>query len=40
MIAKRNRIYRRIFGVNKHIVYAEASFISNQEYYKEQFNFG
>ena len=28
------------FGVNKHIVYAEASFISNQEYYKEQFNFG
>ena len=25
------------FGVNKHIVYAEASFISNQEYYKEQF---
>lgn len=27
-----------IFGVYKHIVYAEASFISNQEYYKEQFN--
>ena len=24
------------FGVNKHIIYAEASFISNQEYYKEQ----
>lgn len=25
------------FGVNKHIIYAEAGFINNQEYYKEQF---
>ena len=28
------------FGVNKHIVYIEAIFINNQEYYKEQFNLG